>query len=88
MVTPHCKSQIEKREITVDIEMIEYLCRKSNKIDSAFILGEKMFLGDICYVILIVRHEVAITIEFRRKSQSISEKSLQVEQVVKYPCIF
>lgn len=88
MVTPHCKSQIEKREINVDIEMIEYLCRKSNKIDSAFILGEKYFLGDICYVILIVRHEIAITIELRRKTQSITEKSLQVEQIVPHPCLF
>ena len=24
-ITPHCKNQIEKREINIDIEMIEYL---------------------------------------------------------------
>ncbi len=62
MITSHCISQIEKRQINVDLEMIEFLVKKSNKVDSAFILGEQMFLGDICHVILIVRYEKAITI--------------------------
>jgi hypothetical protein len=88
MITSHCKSQIEKREINVDLEMIELLVKKSNKVDSAFILGEQEFLGDSCVIILIVRHDVAITIEFRRKTQTITEKSLDVTQIVKYPCIF
>ena len=93
MVAPHCKSQIEKRGINVDLEMIEYLVTKSKGIDSAFILGEQEFLSDDCWIILIVRHNVAITIEFRRKSQcrksqSLNESSLKVEQIVKFPCIF
>lgn len=88
MVSPHCISQIEKREINVDIEMIEFLTEKSQGVDSAFILGEKMFLGEENYVILIVRHETAITIEFRRKSQSLNVKCLDVEQIIKYPCLF
>ena len=88
MVSPHCISQINKREINVDIEMIEYLTEKSQDIDSAFILGEVEFLGDENYVILIVHHEVAITIEFRRKSQSLNTYCLNVEQIIKYPCLF
>ena len=88
MITSHCISQIEKRQINVDLEMIEFLVKKSNKVDSAFILGEQMFLGDICHVILIVRHEKAITIELRRKTQTITEKSLDVKQIVPFPCIF
>jgi hypothetical protein len=88
MITSHCKSQIEKRKINIDPEMIEFLVKKSNKVDSAFILGEQIFLGDVCHVILIVRHDIAITIEFRRKTQTITEKSLDVSQIVRFPCIF
>lgn len=88
MVSPHCRSQVEKREINIDIEMIEYLVTKSKGIHSAFILGEEIFLGDDCYIILIVRHEIAITIEFRRKTQTLTEKSLGVNQIVKFPCTF
>ena len=88
MIAQHCKSQIEKRHINIDLEMIEFLVTKSNNVDSAFILGEQIFMDDNCYIILIVRHEVAITIEFRRKTQSITEKSLDVKQIVKYPCVF
>lgn len=88
MVTTHCINQIEKREINIDIEMIEHLCRKSNNVDSAFILGEKIFLDDDCWIILIVRHEVAITIELHRKSQALNETCLQIKQIVKFPCIF
>jgi hypothetical protein len=88
MVSPHCISQIKKREINVDIEMIEYLTEKSQGIDSAFILGETVFMGDDNYVILIVRHNAAITIEFRRMSQSLNKNCLNVEQIIKYPCLF
>ena len=86
MITSHCKSQIENRQIHVDIEMIEYLCQKSDHIDSAYIIGEDTFLGDKCWIILIVRHDDAITIEFRRKSQSLSENSLKVNHIEKCLC--
>jgi hypothetical protein len=70
------------------MEMIEYLCRKSSGIDSAYIIGEDTFLGDKCWIILIVRHDDAITIEFRRKSQSLNENSLKVKQIVKHILYF
>jgi hypothetical protein len=88
MISSHCKSQIEKREINIDIEMIEYLVKKAKGIDLAFILGEQYFLDALCLIILIVRHDTAITIEFRRKSQSITTESLKVIDIVKYPCTF
>jgi hypothetical protein len=87
MVSPHCISQINKGEINVDTEMIEYLTEKSQGTDSAFVLGEMEFLGDNNYVILIVRHEVAITIEFRRITQSLNTNCLGVEQIIKFPCL-
>lgn len=88
MVTNHCIQRIKERQINIDLEMIEFLVNKSNGQDVAFILGEIKFLGDENYVILIVRNFQAVTIEFRRKSQTITAHSLQVDTVSKYPCLF
>jgi len=68
--------------------MVELLCKKSYGIDIAYILGEVEFLGDLNVVILVVRNWNAVTIEFRRKSQTITEKSLNVVAISKYPCLF
>lgn len=88
MVTPHCMKRIQERNINIDMEMLEFLVKKSNGQDVAFILGETKFLGDDNYVILIVRNNVAVTIEIRRKSQTITAHALNVETVSKYPCLF
>jgi len=88
MITTHALKRIEERHISIDIEMVEYLCQKYKSQDTAVFLGEILFLGDMNYVILIIRGGNAITIEFRRKSQSIDEKSLNVMRVEKYPCLF
>lgn len=88
MVTNHCIQRIKERQINIDLEMIEFLVNKSNGQDVAFILGEIKFLEDENYVILIVRDFQAVTIEFRRKSQTITAHSLQVDTVSKYPCLF
>jgi len=88
MVTNHCIQRIKEREINIDLEMIEFLVNKSNGQNVAFILGEINFLEDENYVILIVRNNQAVTIEFRRKSQTITAHSLQVDTVSKYPCLF
>jgi len=88
MVTSHCIKRIQERNINIDIEMLEFLCQKSNGQNVAFILGEVRFLDDDNYIILIVRNYEAVTIQFRRKSQTITAHSLQVDTVSKYPCIF
>lgn len=88
MVTPHCMKRIQERNINIDMEMIEFLVKKSNGQDVAFILGETKFLDDDNYVILIVRNNVAVTIEIRRKSQTITAHALNVDTVSKYPCLF
>lgn len=88
MVTPHCMKRIQERNINIDMEMLEFLVKKSNGQDVAFILGETKFLGDDNYVILIVRNNVAVTIEIRRKSQTITAHALNVDTVSKYPCLF
>ena len=88
MVTPHCMKRIQERNINIDMEMLEFLVKKSNGQDVAFILGETKFLGDDNYVILIVRNNIAVTIEIRRKSQTITAHALNVETVSKYPCLF
>ena len=88
MVTPHCIKRIKERNINIDLEMLEFLVKKSNGQDVAFILGETKFLDDDNYVILIVRNNVAVTIEIRRKSQTITAHALNVDTVSKYPCIF
>ena len=88
MVTAHCLKRIEERGINIDVEMLEFLVKKSQGFDMAFILGEIKFLDDDNYVILIVRNNVAVTLEIRRKSQSISPHSLNVDAVSKYPCLF
>lgn len=88
MVTPHCMKRIQERNINIDMEMLEFLVKKSNGQDVAFILGEIKFLDDDNYVILIVRNNVAVTIEIRRKSQTITAHALNVDTVSKYPCLF
>jgi hypothetical protein len=88
MVTSHVLRRIEERQIEIDIEMIEYFCQKYNDLDTAVFLGIVTFLGDKNYVILIIRGGDAVTIEFRRCSQICDEKSLKVQQVVEYPCLF
>lgn len=88
MVTPHCMKRIQERNINIDMEMLEFLVKKSNGQDVAFILGETKFLDDDNYVILIVRNNVAVTIEIRRKSQTITAHALNVDTVSKYPCLF
>lgn len=88
MVTSHCLQRIKEREINIDLEMIEFLVSKSNGQNVAFILGEVKFLDDENYVILIVRNYEAVTIQFRRKSQTNTAHALQVDTVSKYPCIF
>ena len=88
MVTSHCLQRIKEREINIDLEMIEFLVNKSNGQNMAFILGEVKFLDDENYVILIVRNYEAVTIQFRRKSQTTTAHALQVDTVSKYPCIF
>lgn len=88
MVTSHCMKRIQERNINIDMEMIEFLVNKSNGQAVAFILGETKFLGDENYVILIVRNNVAVTIEIRRKSQTITAHALNVDTVSKYPCLF
>lgn len=88
MVSQHCINRIKERQINIDLEMLEFLVNKSNGQRVGFILGEVEFLGDINYLILIVRNSVAVTIEPRRKSQSINPHSLNVDTVSKYPCLF
>lgn len=88
MITSHCIKRIQDRKINIDLEILEYLCGKSQDTDTAFILGETEFLGDMNFIILIVRNGRAITIEFRRKGQTISEKSLRVRKLENYPCTF
>lgn len=88
MVTSHCMKRIQERNINIDMEMLEFLVKKSNGQDVAFILGETKFLDDDNYVILIVRNNVAVTIEIRRKSQTITAHALNVDTVSKYPCLF
>lgn len=87
MITQHCVKRIEERHINIDLEILEYLCNKAS-CDTAFILGEINFLGDMNHVILIVRENNAVTIEFRRCSQPHTEKSLNVDMIVEYPCLF
>lgn len=88
MVSNHCIQRIKERQINIDLEMAEFLVNKSNGNSVAFILGEVNFLGDKNYVILIVRNNQAVTIEIRRKSQTISPFALGVDTVSKYPCLF
>lgn len=88
MVSPHCKKRIEERNINIDLEMLEYLVKKSDGKNVAFILGETKFLGDDNYIILIVRNNVAVTIEIRRKSQTVTRHSLNVDTVSEFPCLF
>ncbi len=88
MVSQHCINRIKERHINIDLEMLEFLVNKSNGQSVAFILGETTFLGDENYIILIVRNNQAITIQFRRKSQTINPHSLNVDTVSKYPCLF
>ena len=87
MITQHCAKRIVERGINIDPEMIEYLCNKS-KCDTAFVLGQIQFLGDLNHVILIVREKIAVTIEFRRCSQTHSCHSLDVDMIVESPCLF
>lgn len=88
MISHHCHKRIKERKINIDPEMIELLVEKAKKRDVAYILGEVDFLGDRNYLILFVRNGVATTIEPRRKSQTITRHSLDVEEVVPYPCLF
>jgi len=88
MVTSHCIKRIQERNINIDLEMIEYLVKKSNGQNIAFILGETKFLEDENYVILIVRNNEAVTVQFRRKSQTITAHALDVDTVSKFPCLF
>lgn len=88
MVTPHCIKRLKERNINIDLEMLEFLVKKSDGQDVAFILGEVNFLGDDNFVILIVRKNVAVTMELRRKSQTITAHALNVDAVSKYPCLF
>lgn len=93
MVTEHCKRRIKEREINIDLEIIEYLVKKSEGNDVAFVLGEVKIFDDDNFIILIVREYVAVTIEIRRKSQIENAKgrlaqSLRVKEAVNYPCIF
>jgi len=87
MVTPHVLKRIKERQIEIDIEMVEYFCQKYNQ-DTAVFLGEVVFLQEKNYVILIVRDGNAVTIEFRRCAQNCDAKTLNVSQVVKFPCLF
>lgn len=87
MITPHCLKRIKEREINVDLEMVEYLCKKST-VSTAFILGKITFLGEINYVILVVREGDAVTLELRRATQTISIDALKVGLIVEYPCLF
>jgi len=88
MLTPHAIKRIEERRINIDLEMLEYLSKKYSDKDTAVILGEVYFLDAENYVIALIRGGNVVTIEFRRKSQTITEKSLNVECLVKYPCLF
>ncbi|MFZ2992469.1 MAG: hypothetical protein WA061_02025 [Microgenomates group bacterium] len=88
MINQHARNQIINRNIPVDIEMVEFLTKKSEGIDTAFILGDGENLGDRCWIILIVRNYTAITIEYRRKTQSITKQSLKVNKISEYPCLF
>lgn len=88
MLTSHAIKRIEEREINIDLEILEHLANKYSEKDTAVILGEIDFLDAENYVIAIIRGGNVITIEFRRKSQTITEKSLNVECLVKYPCLF
>lgn len=88
MVTKHVLQRIEERRIEIDLEMIEYFCKKYNSQDTAVLLGEVQFLGEENYVILIIRNGNAIAIEFRRCSQNNDAKSLKVDSVIAFPCLF
>jgi len=88
MITKHALQRIEERQIEIDLEMIEYFCQKYSDMDTAVFLGKIVFLGDDNHVILIIRDGNAITIEFRRCTQNCDEKTLNVDRVKEYPCIF
>ena len=88
MVTNHVLKRIEERQIEIDIEMIEYFCQKYEECDTAIFLGKIDFLDEKNYVILIIRDGNAVTIEFRRCNQNCDANSLNVEQVIQYPCLF
>lgn len=88
MVTSHVLKRIKERQIEIDIEMVEYFCQKYDNMDTAVFLGKIVFLGEKNHVILIIRDGNAVTIEFRRCTQNNDANSLNVEQVVEFPCLF
>jgi len=88
MITSHVLKRLGERHIEIDIEMVEYLSSKYSDVDTAVIIGSIEFLGDKNYIILIIRDGNAVTIEFRRCSQKCDKNSLNVDEVITYPCIF
>lgn len=88
MITEHALKRIKERQIEIDLEMLEYFCQKYNQHDTAIILGKVKFLGEDNLVICIIRDANVITIEFRRTSQHNDANSLNVEEVIAYPCLF
>jgi len=84
----HCAQRIEEREIDIDIEYCIYLAEKCIE-DTAIFLGFQEYLGDKCWVILVVRmyeidgKPVGIpeTVECRRTSQKCDKIALRVQKI-------
>lgn len=77
----HISDRIEKRDINLSNAEINYLCEKC-MVDSAVLIKREFYLGDRCYLILIVRNKKPITVMYRRCSQKTSPQSLNVDKII------
>ena len=82
MSLQHIAQRIVEREIEIDAEYCQLLANRCD-CDTAIILGLKRYCDDLCYAILIVRNNIPITIEMRRKSQNTTTQTLGVSRLVK-----
>jgi hypothetical protein len=77
----HVSDRIEKRDINLSDAEINYLCEKC-VVDSAILIKREFYLGDRCYLILIVRNKRPITVMYRRCSQKMNLSSLNVDKII------
>ena len=78
----HCKKQMEEREIELDVEFLIYLAEKTEEENVAIVLGTKEYLGNLNNVILIIRDFYPVTVECRRKTQSLNKNVLEVDNII------
>jgi hypothetical protein len=77
----HLNSRLNHRELNhITPEKCLILANQCDK-DTAIVLGKIKFLDDLNYVILIVRGKYPCTIFYRRVTQTISIKSLGVQEI-------